>query len=131
MDDREFELARLKEENRHARQVHIVEAITRLALVIVQWGGLVAISYMIYLGVRDLAGKHTITAINLVGDIKISDAVLTLLSGGGLVYGLRQRKLRRDTIERLSERVSSYEKRVDSSRTSSQLTKRGTTPPEG
>ena len=85
---------------------------------------------MTYLGISDLSGEHTIADLSLIGKIEISDAVLMLFGGGGTLYGLRQRKIRRDTIESLSGRQAEYEKKVDPKRSSSQLTKRGTTPPE-
>jgi hypothetical protein len=43
---------------------------------------------------------------------------------------LKQRKLRRDVVERLSSRVPFLEKQLDPGRTSSKLTDRGDTNPE-
>ena len=44
-----------------------------------------------------------------------------------LIYGVLQRKLRRDAIQRLHGRVEALEKERDPSRTSSTLTSRGDT----
>jgi hypothetical protein len=45
-------------------------------------------------------------------------------------YGLRERRLRRQTTERFTQRNYKLEKLVDPNRTSSHLTTRGTTNPE-
>ncbi len=65
-----------------------------------------------------------------MGDFKVSEGLSYLFGVGGFGYGMRERKLRRETIERLSKRITDLEKLVDPSRTSSHLTVRGTTNPE-
>ncbi len=57
--------------------------------------------------------------------------MLSLTVGvSGLVYGLYQRHLRRETIERTQGRIRELEKAVDNKRSSSRLTVRGDTRPE-
>jgi hypothetical protein len=129
----EIELERLKEENRHSRFIQIVDSITRLSLVGIQWAGLVGIMYFTYNSVSVLSGKATFAdiGIRLIGDLKISEGLAYCLGSGGILYGLNQRRLRRQTIEHLSSRLRRYESQIDPNRTSSGLTPKGTTPPEG
>lgn len=48
----------------------------------------------------------------------------------GIVYGRRESKLRKDTVERLQDRNCRLEREIDPKRSSSQLTPRGDTRPE-
>jgi hypothetical protein len=96
------------------------------------WFSLVGISALLYLSTKSLAGQHTFAdiGIKVMGDFKISEGFSYLFGAGGLGYGMRERRLRRETVERLADRNSALEKIVDHSRTSSHLTGRGTTNPE-
>lgn len=49
---------------------------------------------------------------------------------GGIAYGRRQAKLRRDAVERLHPYKERHEKSIDPNRASSRLTARGETRPE-
>jgi hypothetical protein len=90
---------------------------------------LVLIAGFIYLSIKSLAGQHTFADIGLkvLGDVKISEAIAYVLAGGGITFGLNERKLRRTTVERLTERTIQLEKELDSRRSSSGLTTKGTT----
>jgi hypothetical protein len=96
------------------------------------WFSLVGISAFFYLSTKSLAGHYTFAdiGIKVIGDFKISEAVSYLLGAGGMGYGLRERRLRRQTTERFSQRNYALERLVDPNRTSSHLTTRGTTNPE-
>jgi hypothetical protein len=96
------------------------------------WFSLVGISALFYLSTKSLAGHHTFAdiGIKVIGDFKISEAASYLFGAGGVGYGLRERKLRRQTTERLTQRTITLERAVDPNRTSSHLTVRGTTNPE-
>jgi hypothetical protein len=96
------------------------------------WFSLVGISAFFYLAIKSLAGHYTFSdiGIKVIGDFKVSEAVSYLFGAGGLGYGLRERKLRRQTTERLTQRTITLEKAMDPNRTSSHLTTRGTTNPE-
>ena len=96
------------------------------------WGSLVAISAFIYLSIRAVSGQYTFAdiGIKLVGDFKLSEAFSYLFGAGAMGYGLRERKLRRQTTERLANRNSTLERMIDTNRSSSNLTGRGTTNPE-
>ncbi len=93
------------------------------------WLCLVAISAFIWLTARTLAGKMTFAQIGMsfLGDVKISDAVAYAFGAGGVGYGYKERGLRRRTIERLSGRIEDLERGRDPRRSSSSLTRRGTT----
>lgn len=86
-------------------------------------GGQAAMSY---------AGETTVAdvGINVIGDFRISEWVAALFGGGGVMYGMREKRLRRNTIESMSGRIKSLESIHDPRRTSSMLTERGTTRPE-
>lgn len=81
--------------------------------------------------VKAFAGKLSFADLRLVTQIfagaKFSLGVTIAVTGSGWIYGLIQRQLRRKTIERLQTRIIEFEKGVDPSRSSSHLTKRGTT----
>ena len=96
------------------------------------WFSLVGISAFVYLSTKSLAGHYTFAdiGIRVIGDFKISEALSYLFGAGGVGYGLRERKLRRQTTERLANRNSTLERMIDPGRTSSHLTGRGTTNPE-
>jgi len=83
--------------------------------------------------VGDLAGKETLASIglSLLADVKTSKGAATLIcalfGASGSMYGLRQRKLRRDDIQSRSGQISKLEQAFDKKRASSGLTRRGTT----
>jgi hypothetical protein len=96
------------------------------------WSSLVAIAALFYLSIRSLSGHYTFAdiGIKVLGDFKLSEAFGYLFGVGGAGYGLRERKLRRQTTERFAARNFSLEKQIDPNRSSSRLTTRGTTNPE-
>jgi hypothetical protein len=97
-----------------------------------KYGFLALIFYFGYASLATLAGQITYAdvGIRVIGDVRVSETVAWMFGVGGIGYGMRQRKLRRDTIERLSPRVRKYEQELDSHRTSTGLPSRGTTRPE-
>jgi hypothetical protein len=88
--------------------------------------------FFVYKSVVALAGKETLASLGMsvFGNVKVSDGILYVLTGSGLVYGLGQRSLRRRTIKRLTPRSIDLERKLDPGRTSSGLTSKGTTRPE-
>ncbi len=98
----------------------------------VMWVCLLGNFGLVYLSIRAVAGQHTFAdiGVRLVGDFKISEGISYLFGAGGIGYGLRERRLRRQTTERIAPRLAGHEKTIDRSRTSSHLTARGTTHPE-
>lgn len=67
--------------------------------------------------------------VRFLGNFAVNTALAWVLAGGGIAYGIGQRRLRRNTVERMSQRTAELEERIDRKRTSSRLTKRGETNP--
>lgn len=88
--------------------------------------------YFIYRSVAVLAGKQTFASVGLsvLGNVKVSEGIYIVLTAGSIIYGVGQRQLRRRNIERLTKHSIALEKQLDPKRTTSGLTKRGTTRPE-
>jgi hypothetical protein len=98
----------------------------------IRWPAACVIAFFGYLSIRALAGQHTVAdiGIRVLGNLQVSEAVAWIFGGSGIVYGWRQRKLRRDKVERLQGRVRALETERDPNRSSSGLTPRGETHPE-
>jgi hypothetical protein len=122
----------LRAENRILRKVKTSEGIVSIFNNLTRWGGAVLIVRYVYLMVLALAGHATFADIGLkiLGDVKVSETVAWLFGSGSVAYGWHQRKLRKDTVERLQERIQKFERQIDGKRTSSRLTARGNTRPE-
>ena len=99
---------------------------------IIPWAGAGIVAFYLYSSVATLAGRYTFAQIGVsfLGDFKLSEAFAYLFGTGGVAYGLRQRKLRENNIERMAARLSAYETVQDPKRSSSRLTPRGQTRPE-
>src|SRR5258706_5912104 len=100
-----------------------IDAFVALVKTIVQCGAVVWCMFYGYRIVAVLAGKETFATlgVSILGDVKVSDGIYIVLSGGSLVYGIGQRSLRRRNIERLTPHSVELEKRIDPNRTSSTL----------
>jgi hypothetical protein len=112
-----------------ARRFELIDTAIRL---VIPWGSLVAIAFWVHRDVVALAGRQTLAHIGLsfMGDIKVSDAVAYIFGAAGAGYGIAERTLRRKNIARLAEENRTLEKIADPLRSSSNLTRRGTTRPE-
>jgi hypothetical protein len=101
-----------------------------------KWIPICVICYFGYLSISALAGKATLAQFGLwiFADLKATKAfshVVTSLFGlGGVTFGYRERKLRQKNIERMSAQLTEYEIKIDPKRSSSRLTKKGSTRPE-
>lgn len=137
----------LRDELEHCRTALAVErsnAHSKVWRALIQWGAIVFIAYFCFRAVRDLAGKKTLANINFhhpflglldMGRTLVasSGAVgpLGLMFGtGGILYGLFQRKLRRDVIKKYYHYIERDQKALDKDRTSSLLMPEGGTRPE-
>lgn len=94
--------------------------------------GWVAVAYFAKESIVAFAGVKTFAELKgaFLADVRVSEWaawLLVVLFGG---YGLRQKKLRGRTIERLSRRNAELEALVDPNRTSSRLGTTGETRPE-
>ena len=101
-----------------------------------RWGGAAVIVYYLYKSVEAVAGRVTVANVDIALDpfatrwpVRVCLA-LGALGVIGSLYGWRERRLRRTTIERLQRRNQTLEKLIDPNRTSSELTPRGDTRPE-
>ena len=118
------------------------DAIAKIATTLIRISGYVLIVYFVHLMVVSLAGKVTFADINinLMANIFIKfvkeiaargmyiiDILSILVGVGGVIYDIKQSKLRKDTIERLQGRNTELEHKIDPKRSSSRLTIRGET----
>lgn len=124
--------SQLEAELKVLRQSKVSEGVVQVLSSFIRWGGIVLIVRYGYLGIEALAGKSTLAdiGIDFLTDINVSVAIAWSVGVGGAIYGLRQRTLRKDTVERLVGRIQEFESSLDPSRTSSKLTTRGDTRPE-
>lgn len=127
----------LAAENRYLRKGKTAESIASVLNNGIRWIGITATTYFVFKSIKVLAGKETYADIN-VSAILATPKALNLLPWilpalgfvvgiCGIVYGVNQKKLRQDTVERLQGRIKDLEKTLDPKRTSSGLTQRGQT----
>lgn len=124
--------------------------VTKIIRDLIKYGAAVLIVYWIYLSIDSLSGKITIADIDVRGKGEVitnSDPAnetgtqheswnwsclemvgLAVLFGvGGVVYGRKQARLRKDVVERLHPYQKEQELAFDPKRSSSDLTARGDT----
>jgi hypothetical protein len=113
----------------HLKRLEIWDVGVRL---LVPWGFGALIAFFAYLSIAILAGRYTFAQIgvNVLGNLKISESISYVSGLTGVLYGLKERRLRRKNIQRLSTQIQKLEKQADPNRSSSDLTERGTTRPE-
>ncbi|MHB1022403.1 MAG: hypothetical protein ACYC0Z_08320 [Acidobacteriaceae bacterium] len=125
MDKYEYELKRQRGETKKV-------AVTRLS----KWIPLCFICYCGYRAIAVLAGKSTLAQFGMwiIADVRlnkiVSHAITTVFGLGGITYGYRERKLRHKTIDRMGNQIVKLEEKIDPGRSSSRLTRKGTTRPE-
>lgn len=109
-----------------------IDATVTICKAIAKYACILGSVYFVYRSVAALAGKQTFASVGLsiLGNIKVSEGIYIVLTSGGIIFGVGQMQLRRRNIERLTKHSIALEKQLDPKRTSSGLTKRGTTRPE-
>lgn len=122
--------AELEAENRYLRRARTQRDAASVVNGAMRWGTLAFVAYMAKESVALLAGQSTTANLNFLGRLDVSISIAWAVGLSGVAYGWWQRKLRRDTIERLEKRIAELETIVDPKRTSSRLTQRGDTRPE-
>ncbi len=112
-----------------AKRLDIIDTAVRL---FIPWGFLALVAYWVHKDISVLAGKQTLAQIGIsfLGDIRLSDSVAYIFGVAGTGYGIAERQLRRRNIARLSGEKQELERLLDAGRTSSNLTRQGTTRPE-
>lgn len=123
--------AELRGENRILRRTNTAMAVASVINSAIRWGVVGFLGYCGYLSINVLAGKITSANIlvSFLGNLTVSKWVAYIVGGGCLIYGIRERKLRRSTVKRLQARNQKFEAALDPKRTSSFLTERGETHP--
>lgn len=121
----------LEAENRFLRKRGRAEAVTSVINNVIRWGGLVWVASYAYRAVEALAGQRTVADLGLrfLTDVRVSTLAAWLVGASAVMYGWRQRGLRRSAIERMSSRIQELERQFDHKRSSSRLTPRGDTHP--
>lgn len=104
----------------------------KLAANLIRWTGIVLVVYWAYRIVEALAGQTTVAEfdIEMLPNLRASQIAASIWAGAATGYAFFERDLRRRTVERLQNRITELEKKIDPSRTSSKLTTRGETRPE-
>lgn len=122
-------IEQIKIESSLMKTVSITEAAASVLNNLIKYGFLIFVARYMYLGVHCLAGKVTVADffVRLFSNKSFVCVISLLVGGGGVGYGVKQRKLRRDNIERLHARIKGLEADKDSGRSSSNLTPRGDT----
>jgi hypothetical protein len=107
----------------------VTETVSNVGSALCKWGGFAFIAWCFWGVAASLSGEQTSASIvfRAALDMRADQYIAYILGGGGVVYGIRERRLRRKTTERLSERTASLEKRIDPNRTSSGLPSTGDT----
>lgn len=105
----------------------IATAIKRLPWSLVTLGCV----YFIADALKAYAGKTSASdmkfALSVLADVHFSAVVSYAVGASSVLYGLKQRSLRRATVARLQERIIGLEKLVDPNRSTSELPPLGTT----
>ena len=76
-----------------------------------------------------LSGHQTDASfvVNILLNLQADRWIAYIVGGGGVAYGWNERRLKRQSIDRLSRHTEELEKRLDPKRTSSKLLRDGTT----
>jgi len=123
--------AELLAENKLLRRGNVAFAVTSTLNTLFKYGSFVLIAMFMYLAVASLAGQETKASIiiNFLGSLTFSKWAAWAVAGGSTVLMLRERKLRKDTIVKMTKRTESLERARDPKRSSSRLTRSGDTHP--
>jgi hypothetical protein len=108
-----------------------IDSVTTVVREAVKWAGIVLIVRYCYYAIAVLAGRSTFAdiAVRFLANLKVSDGILYLLTGGSIVFGVGQRYLRRRHIKRVVPAKNQLERMLDPNRSTSGLTPEGTTQP--
>ncbi len=107
----------------------LADAVSKTLQSLFKWDSLFGCVYYTMDMLKAYAGKTTWADVNFAAAVNDHLAsVLGMVFGiSGVWYGHRERKLRKDTMERLHRYQRRYEESRDPGRTSSRLTRRGDT----
>lgn len=108
-----------------------IDSVTTVVRDALKWAAIVLIARYGYYTIAVLAGRSTFAdiVVRFLANVKVSDGILYLLTGGSICYGVGQRYLRRRHIKRVVPAKNRLERMLDANRSSSGLTPKGTTQP--
>lgn len=96
----------------------------------IKWGVLGFMAYQATEAVKAIAGKDTFVSVltSIAANISVNQWVAYIIAilGGG--YGFAQRRLRKQKVAELCERIKTLEQKFDPKRSTSGLSPHGTTP---
>lgn len=106
-----------------------VDAFTRISCALIDGAKLVVPFYLIYLCVREVAGKSTEfnMILKAIVDLKADRAFAYLFGAGGVGWAVVERKFRKKKTAALTARAAKAEKMLDPKRSSSGLPSSGDT----
>lgn len=107
-----------------------IDSRTKVGLALISTLKWVGCSVLIYLSVKELAGRNTLADIRVLGNFSVSELVSYGTTAVAGVGWYRERRSRLKTIERLSPKYTALEKTLDPGRSSSGLGLDGLTSPE-
>jgi|SRR5271155_2130110 len=117
----------------HEFRFRVVDLIDSNCRLIVKYGALVLIAWLVRGAVHDIAGTWTLADLrlsvfgNVTSDKYVGWIVLGLFGSGGVTYGLNEGRLRRKNIARMFAEKRELELLIDPGRTSSGLPASGNT----
>lgn len=127
-------IAKIELENKARRNAQIISACGGAITTAIKWGAFVLIAYACRDSIATLAGKETLASFSFQGvanyigkEASIAQWVEYVAIGVLLIWGILERRLRKDVIQRLHGRIHELEKQIDPGRSSSRLTPRGDT----
>lgn len=121
--------AELLAENRALKISRVSSGVVQVLNQLIMWAALVLIAHEFAQVLIAYAGKETNAniAMSFISNLEVSVTLSLVVGIFGFLYGFRQRKLRKDTTERLQGRNQELELIIDPKRSSSKLTSRGET----
>jgi hypothetical protein len=108
-----------------------IDSVTTVVRDALKWAAIVLIARYGYYTIAVVAGRSTFAdiVVRFLANLKVSDGICYLLTGGSICYGVGQRYLRRRHIKRVVPAKNRLERMLDPNRSSSGLTPKGTTQP--
>lgn len=128
-DDRALALKKL--ELRYQFRFRLINFATQSVDRLIPAAMVVLVVYFgVYAPVQAMAGKKTLAdfGVRVLADVKLGEIIPYVATAMGWLFGVNAQRLRRNTTERLTNRIRELEQHIDPSRSTSGLTPRGQTP---
>jgi hypothetical protein len=126
-------LTEVRSDLKFGNHLKIADSITPIVMRAIPWLGVFLIFLTLYWMVDALSGQFTFATFDLRMLLNSNFLTLTvglLVGGGGVGYGIVQKRLKGKVTERLQSRIQYLEQQNDPDRTSSLLTASGETNPD-